>query len=287
MKIVNTSEPQARPSVVMMVYGMGGVGKTTFAATAPNPLLLDCENGSKYFGMRGISLDVQLIKDWADLQDRDLLSAIKSDTYDTVIVDPIGEAMEKLIENLKKVGGKKFVQSDGSLTIAGWGEAKNRMRNFVKFLRDTGKNVIFVAHVDEKGDEDRMVKRPMIATKISSEMVNLVDIVAYMTIASRDGEDVRVLMVDPESDKMIAKDRTGMLGKYVEPDFLKIIKACQGTEQYSWTKGAKSNQKAGSKTTTAKKGTKTTKQDEEAPAGKQTPKEKIAEAKKKLKKAKK
>ncbi|KKK59781.1 hypothetical protein LCGC14_3030910, partial [marine sediment metagenome] len=33
-----------------------------------------------------------------------------------------------------------------------------------------------------------------------------------------------------------AKDRTGQLGKVIEPDFAKIIKACQGTKKYKWSK---------------------------------------------------
>ena len=43
MKIYNTSSPQFKPSVVMMLYGEGGVGKTTFGASAPKPIIADCE----------------------------------------------------------------------------------------------------------------------------------------------------------------------------------------------------------------------------------------------------
>ncbi len=50
----------------MVVYSEGG-GKTTFAATAPRPIIADCENGSKYFGLRGIATDVALIEKWDDM----------------------------------------------------------------------------------------------------------------------------------------------------------------------------------------------------------------------------
>jgi hypothetical protein len=58
MDIVNTKDYPKVANLVMMVYGMGGVGKTSFAATWPKPLLLDFENGAKYFGERGIEIDV-------------------------------------------------------------------------------------------------------------------------------------------------------------------------------------------------------------------------------------
>ena len=264
MKIVNTGDPQIKPSIIAMIYGNGGIGKTTFASTAPKPLLLDCENGAKYFGLRGIEIDVIQIQTWKDFEDRELIETVKTGDYETIIVDPIGEAMDKLINGLADFGNSKLVQPDGSPTMAGWGYVKKKMRNFVKFLRDSGKNVILIAHIDEKmDDEQRIVKRPMIATKISEELINMVDVVGYMTSINRDGEDVRVIVVDPGNDKQTAKDRTGQLGKYIEPDFAKIVKACQGSKTYKWSKKAdlsddkKADDKVSTKTTkTATKGKK-------------------------------
>ena len=53
MKLMNTMDKIVKPSILMCVYGEGGVGKTTFCSTAPNPIMADCENGAKYFGLRG------------------------------------------------------------------------------------------------------------------------------------------------------------------------------------------------------------------------------------------
>lgn len=236
MKIYNTSSPQFKPSVVMMLYGEGGVGKTTFGATAPKPIIADCENGAKYFGMRGISVDVAQIEKWADM--REFLDYVKSDKVETVVVDPIGELMDKLKRHMLAMGDTKLVQKDGSPTMAGWGWLKKTMRDFIKVLRDTGKNVILIAHIEENKDEDRLVKRPKIETKISDDIVNMVDVVGYMTVVQEEGETKRIIIVDPGNDKYTAKDRTGQLGKVIEPDFSKIVKACQGTETFAWSKPA-------------------------------------------------
>ena len=234
MKIYNTGDSQVKPSVVMMVYGEGGVGKTTFASTALKPILADCENGAKYFGLRGIKMDVAQIEKWADM--KDFLELVRSGKFETIVIDPVGELMDKLKRAMIAMGDSKLVQKDGSPTMAGWGWLKKTLRDYIKILRDTGKNVIIIAHLDEQKDEDRIIKRPKIETKLSDELVNMVDIVGYMTVVRQEGEDKRIIIVDPGSDKYTAKDRTGQLGRVIEPDFQKIVKAVQGTEKFVWSK---------------------------------------------------
>jgi phage nucleotide-binding protein len=221
MKLYNTAQPQQKPSIVMMVYGEGGVGKTTFAATAPNPIMADCENGAKYLGLRGISMDVAVIENWTDFVE--FWNAVKNSKYETIVIDPIGELMDKLKRTMIAQGDSKLVQKDGSPTTAGWGWLKKTLRDALKAIRDTGKNVVIVAHVEEKQDDQRLVKRPKVETKLSDELVNMVDIVAYMTVINDPEKgEARVLIVDPGSDRYTAKDRTGTLGKYLKPDF-KVI----------------------------------------------------------------
>lgn len=237
MNIQNTGNPTVQPYINMLVYGEGGVGKSTFASTAPQPLFLDFEGGSKYFGLRGIEMDFINILSWNEVRDQELVDTIKGDKYKTIIVDPIGEAMDKLKRFMIATGDSKLIQKDGSPTMAGWGWLKKTMRDFIKFLRDSEKHVIIVAHIDEKPDEERLVKRPMVETKLSSELVNIVDIVAYMTSIEVEGEDKRILRVESTSDRFIAKDRTGQLGRVIPPNFSEIIEAVQGTKKYAWSKG--------------------------------------------------
>lgn len=234
MKLYNTAEPQVKPSIVMLVYGEGGVGKSSFSATAPNAILGDCENGSKYFGLRGIKANVALINKWAEM--KEFLDLIKD--YDTVVIDPIGELMQKLKSYMVAQADSKKVQKDGSPTMDGWGWMKKTLLDTLKIIRDSGKHVILVAHIEEKDDEGRLVKRPKIETKLADDLVNMVDIVAYMTTVQNGDETKRILRVEPGNDKFTAKDRTGMLGKIIEPDFSKIIQACQGTKKFAWSKPA-------------------------------------------------
>lgn len=232
MQITKTTDPQVKPSIIMIVYGNGGVGKTTFASTAPKPLLVDCENGAKYFGLRGIKMDVAKISEWSDMQG--LGEIARSGEYETIIIDPIGELMEKLKFHMIKTNDPRYV-AKGAPTMAGWGWMKDQMRTAIKILRDSGANILLVAHVSEEKDEDRVLKRPMIMTKLSDEVINMVDVVGYMEVVKVEDEEKRIIRVDSVSDKYIAKDRTGQLGKIIPPNFKEIIDACQGTKKFKWS----------------------------------------------------
>jgi phage nucleotide-binding protein len=234
MKITNTSDPTIQPPINMIVYGDGGVGKTTFAVTAPKPLLLDLEGGAKYFGLRGIKLDTATIESWSETDE--FIKYAMTNKFETIVVDPIGELMALLRRYMESLKDSKLNQRDGSPTAAGWGYLKQNMRTFLRKIRDVGIHAIVVAHVDDVNDDGKIIKYPMIETKIRQEMINMFDVVGYMTVAGAGESAKRVILVDPESDKYKTKDRTGQLGKIIEPDFSKIVKACQGTGTFSWMK---------------------------------------------------
>lgn len=234
MQVFNTADPTLRPPINMIVYGDGGVGKTTFVTSAPKPLLLDLEGGSKYFGLRGIKLDVTTIDSWTETEE--VLKYAASKGYETLAIDPIGELMGLLRRYMESLKDSKLTMKDGSPTMAGWGFMKQKMRSFLRSARDLRLHTIIVAHVDPKDDDGRQIMYPMIETKIRQEMINMFDVVGYMTVIGAGESSKRAIIVDAESDKYKSKDRTGQLGKIIEPDFKKIIAACQGTESFAWMK---------------------------------------------------
>lgn len=232
MKITNTADAASKPPISMIVYGDGGVGKSTFATTAPKPILLDLEGGSKYFGLRGIKIDVATIEGWGEIDE--FIKYAKKNGFETIVIDPIGELMALARRYMESLKDSKLTQRDGSPTAAGWGWMKQQMRSFLRSVRDAGLHALIIAHVDEVNDEGRVLKYPLVETKIKQEMINMFDICGFMVIVGAGEDAKRAIRVDPESDKFKAKDRTGQLGKVVEPDFSKIVAACQGNGDFEW-----------------------------------------------------
>ena len=245
MKIVNTGDKASiKQPVLMLLYGQGGIGKTTFAATAPMPLILDCEQGTNYLGQRSIAVDTVQITEWAKwktaqnqnpdqtgtMRDPELIQTIsRSEKYQTIVVDSIGACMDKLIDSIASHPDSKLRNLDGSPTIAGWSYAKNTMSDFIKYLSNTGKHVLLVANIEEKMDENGcLIKRPLIATKIGPTLVSMVNIVGFLTAREIGSQSKRVVIVDGMMAKTTAKDRTNQLGLECEPDFSQIIKTIYG-----------------------------------------------------------
>jgi len=208
IQIKKTSQMEM-PSLVLTIYGNGGVGKSTLAASAPSPVFIDAEEGTKAFGARGIDVAVANVKTWADVQEA--WGLIRESDYETIVIDPIGVFLNLLIEQEKK---------GGNMSIQKWGFVKDKMRKFIWTAKDSGKHVIFVAHEKEQQDEQSILRRPDLAANLAQELVNMCDVVGHMRI---DDKGVRCLLVQPEN-KYVAKDRFDALDHIEKnPTVAKII----------------------------------------------------------------
>lgn len=133
------------------IYSQPGLGKTSIAFTASRPLLLDFDGGAYRAVDRG---DTVQVDSWADV------SAIRTEDladYDTVILDTVGKALDFLaadiIQNNSRLGYA------GALNQQGWGQLGVKFRGFMSSLRRHGKDVILIAHMDEKHDGDTIKER--------------------------------------------------------------------------------------------------------------------------------
>lgn len=210
VSIIRSTDAKA-PALVMCLYGKGGVGKTTLATTAPDPIFIDAEQGTKSLGARGIDVPIIHVSSWTDVIDAWKL--IKDDkAFKTVVVDPIDKFLDLLIDS-EKAGGE--------MNIKRWGAVKDRMRRFVWAVKDSGKHVIFIAHEDKDKDDDQQLRRPKLAVNLSGELVDLCDVVGYLRVGDA---KKRTLVVQPEP-KYEAKDRFDVLGDTIEEPNVKEIVA--------------------------------------------------------------
>lgn len=236
-KIGSVSGKQQHAKVLL--YGDSGVGKTTAAAIAPKPLIVDCEGGTMSLGrITGYekAVDAQTIRpsSYSDLQQ--LYSYLQGGQHDreTVIIDSLTEvqamSMDEILSDPKRP--EKFDRE--TPVLQDYGRNTNRMRKLVRAFRDLPMNVVFTCLPSESKDETdgTVTVSPALTKKLSADVMGYVDVVGYMFVTSnKDGEvQARRMLAQPRG-KFLAKDRSGALGVGIDnPTLYNILHRVTGAE---------------------------------------------------------
>lgn len=177
-----------QPKVKMLIYGSAGMGKTTLALSAPNPLLIDCDNGVHRvnYGHIGDTVPVSSYQDVLDVLKEDLSA------YETIVIDTGGKLLDYMAEYIISEN-PKMGKANGSLTLQGHGERKCEFTAFCKKINMLGKHLVFVAHrqTQQEGDNFRYV--PLFGGSNYDALVTELDIVGYLEANGKD----RVITFDP------------------------------------------------------------------------------------------
>jgi len=135
--------------IFMILSGLPGVGKTTLALSAPNPLLIDCDQGI-------VRVDPAHRKPTADAKTyeelRDDIRSIKDGMFETVILDTCGALIELMKDwalRTEPAASKK----SGGFSQQGYGVVKSEFLRFSAELRKRF-NVIYVFHASRERTDD-------------------------------------------------------------------------------------------------------------------------------------
>lgn len=173
--IQKPNELQFVPFIKALVYGQPGIGKTTLALSAPNPLVLDCDRGMHRVSPSHLKDTVPVTK-WEDI---DAVLNENLSAYSTLIVDTAGKMIEFMTDYLIRQD-PRLRQGDGSLSLKGYGARKVMFKNFFSRVSMLGKNVVFVAHETEERDGDTRFSRPEIGGSSGNDLMKELDLVGYM-----------------------------------------------------------------------------------------------------------
>lgn len=145
-----TTGPQVKPPRVL-IYGGHGVGKTTFAAGARAPIVIQTEDGCGSLDVARTPLATS-IKEVSDYLES--LAAEKHD-YKTVIVDSLDHLEPLVWDFVCQRDGKKSIEEYGY--GKGYVEAALVWRKLFDMLtkcRDAGMSVVLIAHAEVRTFQD-------------------------------------------------------------------------------------------------------------------------------------
>ena len=202
MSVLSTvSKPQDR-SVIATICGDSGMGKTSLAATFPNPIVIRGEDGLQSIP-KDQRPDAFPLLQSADMLWEQLTALLQEDhDYNTVVIDSV-TALERLfIQHVIDSDPKKPKSVNQALGGYGAGlsavaSMHQRVRKACGFLNERkGMHVVFVAHADteviELPDQDPYTRYSLrLGKKSMAPYVDDSDIVGFLrleTFTTGDGE---------------------------------------------------------------------------------------------------
>jgi len=150
-----------RPDFIV-IYGVPGVGKSTFASGAPSPLFIDIEDGSAEIDTTRIEADH--LRDFHSVAS--LMKEAMGSDFKTIVIDSLSK-LEKLIWDAtckrKPVKGKVHKSIEDFGFKQGYIFCLDEWQEFIDIceeLRNAGKNVILIAHNVVKNFNDPTLTEP-------------------------------------------------------------------------------------------------------------------------------
>lgn len=228
MRITNTKSDTGHP-LKMLIFGEPGAGKTYLAGTITEPtLLISAESG--LLTLKDKAIDVIDISqdDKGEIVPKEkrvdrlkevysyLVSPEARAKYKWVFIDSLTEISQNLMEQLNQ----EFPERKDSLVM--YGENNKRMRSIVKGFRDLPYyNIVFTAlsAIDKDENGVRFTTIDLVGS-FSNKLPAFFDEVFYL-YCDKDGKRI---LVTEKSEKLVVKDRSGMLEKFEEPNLSLIAK---------------------------------------------------------------
>lgn len=196
----------------MILYGSPGVGKTTLALSAPDPVLIDFDRG-----MSRVKAQHRKPAIFCNTYDEVLkdLSSPEMKEFQTIVVDTGGSFVTYLQDWAMRENPAVNRQKNGALSLKGFGAVKQEFTRFTSYVKDTlNKNLIYVFHSQEQSDKDGNPQQRLMCEGAARNIVwTPCDFGGYVQMI----ENKRVVCFTPEQE-FFAKGCHGIKGHIEIPE---------------------------------------------------------------------
>lgn len=152
-----TSGKVMRPHLIL-IYGPDGIGKTTFASEAPQPIFLGTEQGTNFLDVARFPTP----KNWNEIGEAIKELTFEPHDFKTLVIDSLDWLEPMLFEQICKEHGAKSIELAAGGYGKGYTEAVERWGHFMKainHLREArSMNVILIAHSETKTFNDAQLQ---------------------------------------------------------------------------------------------------------------------------------
>lgn len=197
-----------------LIYGEPGTGKSTLALSAPNPVILDADNGMKRIQKRFQTTSLPMT---GYQQVLDLMESSELDAFDTIVIDTLGKFVDYIGDYLQQQDPKNR-KKGGGLSQQGYGAILVEFARIVREFKRKNKYLLFVAHGKEDKGGDVIKVRPDVAGSSGNALVKELDFMGYVEMH---GDDRRTISFSP-SERFYAKNSLELTSVIEIPDPNKV-----------------------------------------------------------------
>lgn len=202
MPIIHATDNFPARPVVVLIYGVPGVGKTSLACTAENPLLIDCDRGADRALFRK---DTLVCSKWEDI----IAEKETYKQYKTVIIDTAKACLDDFLCDY----AIRVDDASKKNKLKMFGFVGDAFKAFVAYLRSINVDLVILAHAGDDKEGDERVFFPSVTGQSKDLVQRIADQIGFLSY----GENNARVLHFQKNRRIVAKD-TARLGDIVIPD---------------------------------------------------------------------
>ena len=208
----------------ILLYGQPGTGKTMSIRTLPQPVVLSAEGG--LLSLQDSDTPYIEIGDYNQLAEaiQWLQSSAEATPFQSVAVDSISEIAEVILNEERKI------TTDPRRMYPAY---QDKCAEIIRTLRSIPKHLMMTAKAEKSPDEEgRVTFAPMMpGNKAAQSLPYFFDeVLALRVEKTEDGQIARAIQCMPDGT-WTAKDRSGRLEHWEQPDLCQLINKITGQQQ--------------------------------------------------------